>query len=400
MHAPSNLMSDLPPEQQAIWVKCVHPTGTFVEFPEAEIEQSIPDRFQQQVAKYPDRLAVKMEQSTLTYHELNQAANRVARAILSKAGPGQEPVGLLFENGAQAISAIFGVLKAGKFYVPLDPSFPHARIAAIIEDSGIRLLVTNRQNFRLASELMRRRSHVLDIDTIAVTVSAENLNLPVSPEGYACIFYTSGSTGQPKGVVHNHRSLLHVTMIDTNSLHITPDDRLTLLHSWSVHSCIHHLLASLLNGAALFPFDLRRGGGEPLARWLMQEQVTMYHSVPMVFRQLTAVLTGKEAFPDLRSITLSGAPATSNDVELYKRQFPSACVLLHMIGTTETGWLRRHFIDKATTLPAARCRSAMQCRIQKFFCLTRAGAKSLAGRSVKWPSRAVISPRVTGGNQT
>jgi amino acid adenylation domain-containing protein len=346
----SELLSNLPLEQQAIQAKCVHPTGTFVEFREEEIEQSIPDRFEQQVAKYPDRLAVMIEQGALTYHELNQAANRVARTILAQVGPGQEPVGLLFENGAHAISAIIGVLKAGKFCVPLDPAFPHDRIAAILEDSGTNLLVTNSQNLHLASDLTRGRLHLLDVGMIDADRSDANLRSRVSPDDLACIFYTSGSTGQPKGVAHTHRCLLHLTMIDTNSLHITPDDRLTLLHSLSVHSCIHHLLASLLNGAALLPFDPRLGGGEPLARWLMQEQVTMYHSVPLVFRRMATMLMGQEAFPALRTITLSGAPMTRNDVELYKRHFPATCILLHMMGTTETGWARRYFIDKTTQI--------------------------------------------------
>ena len=362
------------------------------------IEQSIPDRFEQQVAKYPDRIAVQTEHRAFTYHELNQAANRVARAILAKAGPGQEPVGLLFENGAQAISAIFGVLKAGKFYVPLDPSFPHDRIAAILEDSGTNLLVTNSQNFHFASDLTRGRLHLLDVDTIDANVSDENLCLPVSPEDFACILYTSGSTGEPKGVMQNHCCLLHWAMIYTNDLHITPDDRLTLLHSWSVPSCIHHLLASLLNGAALLPFDPRLGGGEQLARWLIQEQVTIYHSVPMVFRQMAAALTGKEAFPFLRTINLSGAPMTRDDVELYKRHFPAACVLLHMIGTTETGWLRRYFIDKATHIASSTVPIGYAVQDVEVILLDEAGAKSVSGRSVKWPSRAGISHQATGGD--
>ena len=90
-----------------------------------------------------------------------------------------------------------------------------------------------------------------------------------------------------------------------------------------------------------------------LARWLLQEQVTIYHSVPMVFRQLAAALTGKEAFPSLRAINLSGALMTRNDVKLYKRHFPAACVLLHMMGTTETGWIRRLFSDKASQIAAS-----------------------------------------------
>ena len=344
----SNRLSNLPLEQQAIRAKCIHPAGTFIEFKTAEVEQSIPDRFEQQVAKYPDRVAVKTEHHACTYRELNNAANCVAKAILAKTGAGQEPVGLLFENGVQAISAILGVLKAGKFYVPLDLSFPPGRIAAILEDAGTKLLITNSQNFHVASNLTHGRLPLLAIDTIDTNVSDENLGLPVSPEDFACIMYTSGSTGQPKGVTQNHCCLLHWAMIYTNDLHITSNDRLTLLHSLSVASCIHHLFGSLLNGAALLPFDPQLGGGEQLARWLMQEQVTMYHSVPIVFRQMAATLTGQEAFPFLRTINLSGAPMTRNAVEQYQRYFPAACVLLHMIGTTETGWLRRYFIDKAT----------------------------------------------------
>ena len=344
----SNRMSDLPLQQQAIWARCVHPTGTFMEFKTAEVEQSIPDRFEQQVAQYPERIAVQMADGAFTYHELNKMTNRVARAILARQGTGPEPVGLLFENGIQAISAILGVLKAGKFYIPLDPSFPPGRIASILEDAGTKLLVTHSKNFRFASTLTRGGGPLLDIDTIAAHVSDENLGLPVAPDDFACLIYTSGSTGQPKGVMQNHRCLLHWAMIYTNDLHITPHDRLTLLHSLSVASCIHHLFGSLLNGAALLPFDPQLRGGAQLARWLMQERVTIYHSVPMVFRQLAAVLTDKEAFPSLRTIILSGAPMSRNDVELYNRHFPAACVLLHMIGTTETGWMRHYFIDTAT----------------------------------------------------
>jgi len=127
-------ISDLPPEQQAIRDKCVHPTGKFIEFKKEEIEQSIPERFEHQVAKYPDRIAVKSKNHTFTYSQLNQLANRIARGILSCCGEGQESVGLLVAEDAPMIAAILGVLKAGKFFVPMDPSFPRARIISISED--------------------------------------------------------------------------------------------------------------------------------------------------------------------------------------------------------------------------------------------------------------------------
>jgi acyl carrier protein len=123
-------LSDLLPVQEARRAKCFHPSGTFVEFSKEEVEQSIPQRFQKIVGLYSSRVAVKMGDRSLTFEGLNQAANQIAR------GCGSEPIALLFEHGLDAIAAILGVLKAGKFYVALAPSFPPDRKAYMLEDSG------------------------------------------------------------------------------------------------------------------------------------------------------------------------------------------------------------------------------------------------------------------------
>ena len=346
-------ISDLPPDQKAIRAKCFHPTGVFIEFTGEEVEQPIPDRFERIVRKYPDRIAAKTDDRALTYDQLNKVANRVARAILREQGKESEPVVLLFEHGIQAIAAILGVLKAGKFFVPLDPSLPHGRIASILEDSGARLIVTNRQHFSLASQLVDDRSQRLDIDAVDAEVSDENLCLPISPDSFACIMYTSGSTGKPKGVVLCHGFMLHRAMVFTNLLHICPEDRLTLLYSFSFAASINILFSSLLSGASLFPFDPRWGGDAQLAKWLVDEQISIYESVPAVFRQMTASLTGEEQFPHLRAIILAAAPVTGDDVESYKRHFPERCILLHFMGSTECGIVRHYFIDKTSQIASS-----------------------------------------------
>ncbi len=146
----SKAISDLPPEQRAIRAKCFHPTGRFVEFRKEEIEQSIPERFEKIVRLYSHRLAVKAGFHSLTYDALNQAANRIAHAIVAKRGTGSEPIGLLFEHGIDVIVAILGALKAGKFYVALNPSFPPERNTYIHGDSQAGLIVTNNRNLDLA----------------------------------------------------------------------------------------------------------------------------------------------------------------------------------------------------------------------------------------------------------
>src|SRR5262245_25731171 len=340
----------LPAHQEAIWHKCRHPSGKFIEFPRQNIEQSIADRFEEIAALYPEKVAVKTARQSITYRELNSAGNRMARAILDRRGEGNEPVILLFEQGADAIIAILGTLKAGKIYVPLDPSFPQDRIAAIVEDCQAQALVTNSRNIAFADSLDNGATERLNLDTLDLATSDNNLDIDVTPDTTASIMYTSGSTGRPKGVVQNHLGILHRVMIYTNMLHVCTSDRLTLLHSPSFGSSIHHLFSSLLNGAALYPFESPLGAGLPLARWLIQEGITVYHSVPSLFRQMAETLTGIEKFSALRAISLTGAPISIEDVALYKQHFADECLLIHLMGATETGWIRRYVFDKRTSL--------------------------------------------------
>ncbi|MBA2448197.1 MAG: non-ribosomal peptide synthetase [Chloroflexi bacterium] len=328
----------------------VHPTNPFVEFRKEEVEQSIPARFEQQVATYADRLAVKSRRHELTYGALNRAANRAARAILDRRGGGERPIALLLEHDAPMIVAMLGVLKAGHFYVPLDYSAPRARLAYILEDSQASLLVTNNQNLSAAEELAHDRLPLLNLDELEPDLSAENLGLSLSPDTLTWILYTSGSTGQPTGVVQNHRNVLHFMMNHTNGLHICSEDRLALLHSCSVNAANHDIFTALLNGASLHPLDIKEEGVADLANWLIGQEITYCHVVPTLFRHLVDTLTGAERFPKLRLIRLGAEPARARDVELYKQHFSRGCILVNRLGHSETGTLLWYFIDRETRI--------------------------------------------------
>ena len=156
---------NLPSEQRAIRDRCFHPTGTFIEFKKEDVEQSIPERFEEQVRLYPDRLAIKDKYCELTYRELNQAANRVAVA-LAQQGDGDEPVAMLLEQGASLITGMLGVLKAGKFALPLDPSYPSDRTSYMLEDSQARLILTNNRKISLARDSAKNGIQPLNIDDL------------------------------------------------------------------------------------------------------------------------------------------------------------------------------------------------------------------------------------------
>ena len=351
MSDPLKHHNELPPAQQAIRDKCFHPSGTFVEFPIEDVETSIPARFEKIVRMYPNRLAVKDLRRSVTYDELNKAANRIAHSILEKRGHVSEPVVLLFEHGIQVIAAIFGVLKAGKFYVVIDPSAPLERIHSIVDDSGADLIVTNSRNADLANELKHATCALVNCDKLSDFYPSDNIFQAVLPDDLATICYTSGSTGEPKGVVEVHRNALHSVKLFTERTCICVHDRFTLLHSLSFASGHRHLRAALLNGASLFPFDIKSEGMRRLANWLEEEQLTFYHSSPSLFRQLGESLTGREKLKSLRLIQLSGAPITQRDFDFYKKNFGPEVLLEFGMGSTEARGIGSAIVDRSFTFP-------------------------------------------------
>src|SRR5688572_4371361 len=141
----------------------VHP---HVPFTDDEIEQSIPERFEQQVRAAGDRLAIKSPERSFTYVELNQTANRLARKILSLRGERTEAIALMFDHGACILAAILAVLKTGKFYLVLDPTYPRERLDYMLVDSGANLIITDRSNLSFVSELTRDRREIINLDDL------------------------------------------------------------------------------------------------------------------------------------------------------------------------------------------------------------------------------------------
>jgi amino acid adenylation domain-containing protein len=312
------------------------------------MEHSIPDSFEKIVRMNPDRVAVKTKNLLLTYAELNRAANQIACAIVAQCGEEKAPVAVSLGHGADIIIAILALWKSGKIYVPLDPALPHASNIAILDATHARLVVSDTSHRDYIGQV-QRDIRVINIDKPAGTVSAENLGTSIAPDNPAYVLFTSGSTGQPKGVMQNHRNVLNQIKRETNGLHICADDRLILVRSCSAIGGIRIVLSALLNGAAVYPINVARDGHAELADVLAREEITIYDSTPTTFRHFIPVLAKEPRFPHLRPIRLSSEPVHKQDVDLYKKHFSRDCIFANSLGLTETaGTIRHNLIDHDT----------------------------------------------------
>jgi amino acid adenylation domain-containing protein len=287
-------------------------------------EVSIPLLFAAQVARTPEAVAVTCGGGSLTYRELDEAANRLAHLLVAQGvGPG-ECVGLLLSRSAEAIVAIMAVLKTGAAYVPIDPGLPDARIDFIVADAAPIAAVTTAD---LAGRLDGQDVMVIDVNDPAVgTQPGTGLPGP-SPDDIAYLMYTSGTTGVPKGVAITHLNLTRLLESRITGLHLPPGQVWSQSHSLAFDESVREICGALLSGGRLVVVP------EPVARslddfhaLLISEQVDVLAQTPSAVGMLSpqglasmALLVAGEACP----------------AELVDRWAPGR-VMINAYGQTET----------------------------------------------------------------
>jgi acyl-coenzyme A synthetase/AMP-(fatty) acid ligase/thioesterase domain-containing protein/acyl carrier protein len=184
------------------------------------------------------------------------------------------------------------------------------------------------------------------LDTRAITTDA---GPPGDPDSLACVYFTSGTTGEPKGVMDSHRNVLHNVMRYTNALDWNEKDRLSLLQASHFSGAVSNVFGALLNGALLLPYDVARdGAGEPLARWIEREQPTVLHGVPSLFR---SICVAGARFPSVRVVRLEGDSGAPRDAGRFAAHFLPGSMLVHGLGATETGISCQFFLRQGEPSP-------------------------------------------------
>ncbi|MGN6190374.1 MAG: class I adenylate-forming enzyme family protein [Conexibacter sp.] len=288
-------------------------------------------------AAAPDKEAIVAGELRMTYAELDAAASALAARLLACGVERGDRVAVLLPNGVEAAVAIYGALRAGAAFVPLNPTIKADKLAYVLDDCEAKAVVTDDTLAPLASEASSHAPSVREVLSAAGERGARSrpaaTTTPISLD-LAAIVYTSGSTGRPKGVTLTHANMAFAAGSIVSYLEMRPDDRVLCVVPLSFDYGLYQLLMSVRVGATLI---LERGFAFPgrVLELLAAERITGLPAVPTIFQVLTAALgDAAPPLPHLRFLTNTAAALVPATIDAICAAFPQAR-LYSMYGLTE-----------------------------------------------------------------
>jgi amino acid adenylation domain-containing protein len=306
--------------------------------------QGIHHLFEMQVAKNPDRVAAIFEQRQMTYAELNARSNQLACYLQQQGVKSNSLVGIYMERSLEVVVGILGLLKAGCAYLPLDPSYPRERLAFMLADAHVSLLLTQQH---LREDFSQQVAQILCLDKDWPSMaqqSSENPVSRVSGQNLAYVIYTSGSTGKPKGVMVTHANLSHYVQAMEQKLGIAEGDLYLHTASFAFSSSVRQLMLPLCNGAGTVITNSEQRK-DPLAMFelIKRCQVTVADLIPSYWRSCINVLEQLDAESraalldnQLRLLLSASEPLSSDIPRQWRWKFKQDPDLVNMYGQTET----------------------------------------------------------------
>ena len=278
--------------------------------------------FEAQVERTPDSIAVSFQDEQLTYRQLNDRANQLARHLRRVAVGRETRVAICMERSAEMVVAVLAVLKAGGAYVPLDHSYPKDRLAFMLDDSGAVVLLTQQA---LLNDLPETKALTLCIDRDRDRFQVESTENPsgiTTARNLAYVIYTSGSTGTPKGVMIEHRGVINLAAAQIKTFDIQPSSRVLQFASFSFDASVSEIFTTLFAGATLV-LETQNAlmPGPEFAAMMRSRGITVVTLPPSILAALPS-----ESLPDLRTIVTAGEACSTELVSRWQagRRFINA----------------------------------------------------------------------------
>lgn len=318
-------------------------TVTSLPFTDEDLRGTIAQRFRKVAAAFPDSLALQTRERSCTYRELDEATDRVATAILHRRGFASEPIAVSAADHIDLAIAMFGTLKAGRFYVVLDGMQPRQRLQAIVDHAQPALLLRSTEavgGFGIDEIAIEEA-----LDTTADPQLLGGVTVPTPAPLH--IVYTSGTTGRPKGVVQHQISQLHYAKLNIELDSFRPDDRSIMLSASGTALGAIDILVPLQIGAAGLAFSVAREGFTRLAAFLLEEHITVFNSQASFFRHLMSSVDESLVFP-FRYVTLMSEVVYWTDFAAFLRHTPDDAKFCVGFGSTEAGMVSVNLADHRT----------------------------------------------------
>ncbi len=260
-------------------------------------DRALPALIEAQAERRPDEIAlVAEEQSETTYRELNERANRLAHLLISRGLRSEACVGIAMPPSAEMVTAALAVMKAGAAYVPLDPSYPEARLATMIEDARPMLILSTGDHAKDLPLGLAPLLRLEDLDQCLLGQPRTNPMVEVSPRSTAVVIFTSGSTGRPKGVALTAGGIANHNASIVRQWEIGPGDRVLQLSTVNFDASIEEMFVPLTSGATLvIPGEATLAATSRLVRCLEREKITILDATTPLWHEIVHYLAEHDA---------------------------------------------------------------------------------------------------------
>jgi tyrocidine synthetase-3 len=301
-------------------------------------EKTIDELYEEQAKRAPEKTAVRYENHSLTYEELNEKSHKLAAYLRFKGVIPEEPIGITADHSVEMIVGLLGVLKAGAVYMPIDPDYPEKRKTFLLKDGSARFLLTDPGDVGIPGK------EVIHLNDPLVYENDFIVERRHGSGSLAYIIYTSGSTGQPRGVMVEHRSVVRLVK-DTNYVRFREDDRILQTGALEFDASTFEIWGALLNGLELYLADKEKILTPETLKEIIGENriTTIWMTAPLFNRMLDE---DEEIFAGLRNLLVGGDVLSPPHINRLRKRYPRLNVINGYGPTENTTFSLTHQVNK------------------------------------------------------